>query len=305
MTRETATEPLVNLADIAEIEVYILKRMKEFTLGNHRSVFNGPGFNFVGTRDWEPGDPVSGIDWAQSSLTGFSPMITREFEQDGSAPIVTVADASLSTRCGARGTLIAAAVARAVAAVGLSGVLFQDLFGLITFDERFRRVAVAPARVGKPHVLYCLDLYQRGHEIDEGGHRDDLIAALAGQLRRTCLVPVISDFLGPGAPDLIHELSILNGTHDVFLVMVDAQFAYQLTDVSAGWIQTLDVETGATRLLSRREFGRLAARVAEWQETIVSTARDADLDVVRIGLDRWEMEAALAQFVVERRLRKV
>jgi hypothetical protein len=37
----------------------------------------------------------------------------------------------------------------------------------------------------------------------------------------------------------------------------------------------------------------------------VSIARDADLDVVRIGLDRWEMEAALAQFVVERRLRKV
>src|SRR3989441_2829929 len=280
MTRETAAEPLVNLSDIAEIEVFILKRMKEFTLGNHRSVFNGPGFNFVGTRDWEPGDPVSGIDWAQSSLTGFSPMITREFEQDGSAPIVTVADASLSTRCGARGTLIAAAVARAVAAVGLSGVLFQDLFGLITFDERFRRVAVAPARVGKPHVLYCLDLYQRGHEIDEGGHRDDLIAALAGQLRRTCLVPVISDFLGPGAPGLIHELSILNATHDVFLVMVDAQFAYQLTDVSAGWIQTLDVETGSTRLLSRREFGRLAARVAEGQGEVVRFAPGPDPAIV-------------------------
>jgi len=218
MTRETATEPLINLADIAEIEVFILKRMKEFTLGNHRSVFNGPGFNFVGTRDWEPGDPVSGIDWAQSSLTGFSPMITREFEQDSTAPMVAVADASLSTRCGAHGSLIAAAVARAIAALGLSGVLFQDLFGLITFDEKFRRIAVAPARVGKPHVLYCLDLYQRGQEADDGGHRDDLVAALAGQLRRTCLVPVVSDFLGAGAPQLIHELSILNATHDVFLV---------------------------------------------------------------------------------------
>ena len=305
MMRGTAPEPLVNLSDIAEIELFILKRMKEFTLGNHRSVFNGPGFNFVGTRDWEPGDPASAIDWAQSSFTGFSPMITREFEQDGSAPIIAVADASLSTRCGARGTVIGAAVARAIAAVGLSSVLFQDQFGLIAFDGKMRRLSVAPARVGKPHVLYCLDLYQRGEEADDGGHRDDVIAVLSGQLRRTTLIPVISDFLGQDVPRLIHELSILNATHDVFLVMIDARFAYQLADVSAGWVETLDVETGSTRLLSRREFGRLAARVAEWQATIAQTARDADLDIVQIGTSRWEMETALTQFVAERRLRKV
>ena len=74
--------------------------MKEFTLGDHASVFKGAGFNFVGLRDWEPGDRVSSIDWAQSSLTNFSPLITREFEQDSNATIVAVADASLSTRCG-------------------------------------------------------------------------------------------------------------------------------------------------------------------------------------------------------------
>ena len=59
--------------------------MKEFTLGDHASVFKGGGFNFVGVRDWEPGDRMSSIDWAQSSMTNFSPMITREFEQDSNA----------------------------------------------------------------------------------------------------------------------------------------------------------------------------------------------------------------------------
>ena len=48
------TEPLVNLNEIAEIELFIIKRMKEFTLGDHASVFKGSGFNFVGVRDWEP-----------------------------------------------------------------------------------------------------------------------------------------------------------------------------------------------------------------------------------------------------------
>ena len=91
---------LVNLHEIAEIELFILKRMKEFTLGDHASVFKGAGFNFVGVRDWEPGDRMSSIDWSQSSLTNFSPMITREFEQDSNAAIVAVVDASLSARCG-------------------------------------------------------------------------------------------------------------------------------------------------------------------------------------------------------------
>ena len=98
--------------------------MKELTLGDHASVFKGAGFHFVGIRDWEPGDRPSSIDWAQSSLTNFSPLITREFEQDSNATIVAVADASLSTRCGAHGATIATAIARAVAAVGpVGGVL--------------------------------------------------------------------------------------------------------------------------------------------------------------------------------------
>ena len=80
-TREQEVEPLVNLADITEIELLILKRMREFTLGDHASLFHGTGFDFVGLRDWQAGDRFASIDWAQSSLTNFSPLIVREFEQ--------------------------------------------------------------------------------------------------------------------------------------------------------------------------------------------------------------------------------
>ena len=76
---ETTAAPLVNLNEIAEIELFVVKRMKEFTVGDHASVFKGGGFNFVGVRDWQPGDRTASIDWAQSSMTNFSPMITREF----------------------------------------------------------------------------------------------------------------------------------------------------------------------------------------------------------------------------------
>jgi uncharacterized protein (DUF58 family) len=297
--------PLVDLREIAEIELFILKRMRELTVGDHKSAYQGSGFDFVGLRDWQPGDRMSTVDWAQSSLNNFSPMVTRQFDQDSNAVVVAVADASLSTRCGVAGATIASAIARSVAAVGLSAVFFQDLFGLITFDDRFRQVAAASPRIGRSHVIYCVDLYQRprGHDADRE-HRD-ITVTIGSHLRRTSLVPVVSDFLFADAPRVIGELGRLNAVHDVFLVMADARFAYDLPSVSAGWVEAYDVETGRPRVFSRRELRQMGSRVAEWQDRVMRLAREADLDLVRVGLDRWAMETTLAQFAAERRLRKM
>jgi len=295
----------INLQEIAEIELFILKRMKEFTLGDHASVFKGSGFNFVGIRDWEPGDRMSNIDWAQSSLNNFSPLITREFEQDSNAAIVAVADASLSTRCGIGTDLIATAIGRAVAAAGLSAMFFQDRFGVVTFDDRFEQIASARPRIGRSHLLYCLDLYRQSVGTPAERLDRDVIIAIESQVRKAALVPVISDFLFPEVKEILGELSKLNAVHDVFLLMADVQFAYQLPDVSDGWVEILDVESGETRVLSRRELRQLSTRVVEWQDEIARLARDADLDVVRVGLDRWAMETALVSFTAERRLRKM
>jgi uncharacterized protein (DUF58 family) len=301
---QAAETPLVNVSEIAEIELFILKRMKEYTLGDHASLFKGSGFNFVGIRDWQPGDRVSSVDWAQSSLNNFSPLITREFEQDSNATIVAVADASMSTRCGVNGVPIAAAIARSVAAVGLSAVFFQDQFGLITFDDQFRQMAVARPRIGKPHVIYCLDLYQQFKAADARSGPQDVAATIEGHLRKTSMVPVISDFLLPDIERILKELSLLSGMHDVFLLMADTRFAYQLPSASAGWIETFDIETGTTKVVSRRELARMAERIEEWQAHVMSLARDNDLDIVRVGLDRWEMETTLVEFARERKLRK-
>ena len=305
--RHGEEEALVNLQEIAEIELFIVRRMKEFTLGDHASVFKGAGFNFVGVRDWEPGDRMSSIDWSQSSLTNFSPMITREFEQDSNAAIVAVVDASLSTRCGvAGGVTIAMAIARAVAAAGLSATFFQDLFGLVTFDERFAPLASARPRIGRSHLLYCLDLYRQSLSQSRDPERvQDIVAAIESQVRKASLVPVISDFLFADANTLIRQLSHLNAVHDIFLLMADVRFAYEVPSVSDGWVEVFDVESGRVRVLSRREMRRLAARIGEWQDEIERLARDADLDIVRVGLDRWEMETALVKFTAERRLRKM
>ena len=100
-TREQEVEPLINLSEITEVELLILKRMREFTIGEHSSMFHGTGFDFVGLRDWQAGDRFENIDWPQSSLNNFSPLVVREFEQPTTSSVIMVADRSASTRCGA------------------------------------------------------------------------------------------------------------------------------------------------------------------------------------------------------------
>jgi uncharacterized protein (DUF58 family) len=298
------SEDLVDFAEITEIELRVLRRMKEYTLGDHGSVFHGTGVDFVGLRDWQAGDRMGSIDWAQSSLTNFNPMVVRDYEQPGTAPVVVVADQSPSTRFGIGGTPIAAGIARATATIGLSAVYFQDMFGLITFDNGFENMASVRPRVGRGHVIHCLDAYQGRVGMEEVKSGLRLATTIGGHLRRTTLLPVVSDFLFQDAGDIIRELSHLNSVHDVFLVMIDSAFAFELPDVSAGWVSAYDVETGESRLVSRRELHALGRRVRDWQDDLERQAHDHDLDVLRIGVDQQQSLPALLEFVIVRRLRK-
>ena len=296
--------PYVSLADITEIELLILKRMREVTIGEHRSRSHGSGFDFQGLRDWQPGDRPASIDWAQSTMTNFSPLLVREFEQPSTAIVTAVADVSLSTRCGVAGTPIAALVARAIATIGMSAVFFQDPFGIVTFDEGFTHLAGIRPSTGKGHVVRCLDAYQFQRGLQAVRRVGDVSTTLAGYVRSTALLPVISDFLFENPQEILHELSLLNHTHDVFLVLIDSAFAFELPAASAGWIDTVDVETGRSRTLGRGAFKQLAARVREWQDAVERAATDLELDVVRLGLDEAQADIALGEFVAERRLRK-
>jgi uncharacterized protein (DUF58 family) len=296
---------LINMAEIAEIELLIRRRMREVMSGEHRSALYGTGFDYVGLRNWEAGDRFSTIDWSQSTLTNFSPLIVREFEQPSTATVLVVADASLSTRCGAHDVSIASLVARAIATIGMSAVFFQDTFGLATFDDAGQHLAAIRPRIGRNHVMHCLDAYQNGRGLEEVRDTGSMSMTIGSFMRKTALISFVSDFLFDDPRTVLHELSLLNATHDVFVVLIDAVFAFQLPHVSAGWVETVDVETGRTRTMSRAALRDMAGRVQAWQNDVASVAREVGLDVVRFGTESVANHLALAEFVAERRLRKV
>ena len=290
--------------ELEEIELIVLRRLREYTLGDHRSMFHGPGFDYVGTRNWEPGDRLSTVDWPQSSLNNFSPLVVRDFEQPGTAAVVAVADRSRSTRCGTDGLPIAQVIAWAIGTLGMSAALFQDAFGLMTFDRGFSEMESIAPRVGRAQVMHCLDAYQHRRALAPIAHVDHVGRSIAGVMRRTSLVAVISDFLFDDFDTVVKDLVYLSVTHDVFLVIVDASAAFDLPGASASWVRVQDVETGRQRVLSRRAVRRLAEKARGWQDEVAAKAKSCDLDVVRIGLGRAQAVTALTAFAVERRLRK-
>ena len=295
---------LVSWTEVQDIEIAIVRRMREYMSGQHPSVFHGDGFEFAGLRDWEPGDRLTSIDWAQSTLTNFAPIVTREFEQQSTARLVIVADASSSTRCGAAGAPIARAIARTVGTLALAGAFFQDQVGLITFDRSSRHLTVRP-RVGRNHAIHCLDAYQAlVHGSGRTPEPERIDDSIAGLIRRTSLVPVVSDFLFDGYETLLDELLALNATHDLFVVLIDSRDAFALPALSAGWIEVADVETGSTRLVSAGDLERMGDAVAAWQDRVEQRAGELGLEVLRVGDDPERFHEQVVEFLADRRLRK-
>ena len=48
----------------------------------------------------------------------------------------------------------------------------------------------------------------------------------------------------------------------------------------------------------------MSAKTRRWQDEVSRMAKDANLDVLRIGVDEQQTAIALSEFIAERRLRK-
>src|SRR3989442_14431190 len=99
----------------------------------------------------------------------------------------------------------------------MSAVFFQDMFGLIPFDTNFDQLSAIRPGIGKNQVIHCLEAYQFHTGLQPLRRSDSLSMTLAGFMRKTSMVPVISDFLFDEAATVMNELGQVNSMHDVFI----------------------------------------------------------------------------------------
>ena len=189
--------------------------MREFTIGDHRSVFHGTGFDFVGLRDWQPGDRLASIDWPQSTITNFSPLVVRDFAQPSTAGVVAVAYVSPSTLCGIDGVPLAVAIARAIGTIGTSAVFFQDTFGLIT-STRFQESVSCGRESAKLKSTASMPI----NIIAGCRRRRPTLERIAGYIRKPSLSRHLR--LCSTTRNRDRGATQLNSTHDVVLVVIDS-----------------------------------------------------------------------------------
>ncbi len=300
---DTAKSIEVNLGEIKEIDIVVLRRLQELIGGDHKSFFRGDGFDFVGLRDWQPGDKISSIDWPQSTMNNFNPLVVMEFEEDKNGTILIVTDASLSMHCGVDGFSSRNIVSRAIATIGLSGVFFQDLTGLFIFDHKYNHVYIRP-RMGKNNVISCVSRYLNPSFSSSASNSLSMTQKILGCLRRPAMIPVVSDFLFEDAVDFINDISHLKSRHDLFLIVTEASFLFELPGISDGWVECLDIESGKAALLSRKEFMHMSGRAMDHQEAVIQRARQSGLEVLKVGRDKNKFYNDFAEFFFNRRTRR-
>jgi uncharacterized protein (DUF58 family) len=296
-------DPLLDPAEIEAINLFCNARVRELIFGEHVSVFTGTGgFDFSGIRDFEPGDSQIKVDWAHSTTTLYNPLQVREFIEERSIDIVIAADISCSTRCGPPGAMIGKGIARAVATIGLSASIFQDTVGMVLFGGN--EPVIEPPRGGRNHVARMVELYQTASAAPAFREKERLAETLAGELRRTSLIVVASDFLFPDVSTTLKELAELKQPHDLFLVMADSAFAFDIPPISAGWIGCVDCETGNRVRLSHAQMRGLPDLIRRHQDDVADCAEREGLEVLRVPPDSEAFQSAIVDFFVERRLRR-
>lgn len=306
MTQKTP-KPLFDPAEIEEISLVVLSRVKELTSGEHGSTFTSAfGTDFSSIKEIEPGDPIKKIDWGRSTMTGFNPLMVRDCVEERSIDIIMVADSSLSVRCGMDDITVSHVIARAIATLGFSAVILQDLVGLISFGTGDSSL-VEPPRGGRNQIFRIIEVYenslaQPANKISD--ENEKIAETVSANLRRTSLIMVISDFMFPEAKIFIKDLTDLKSSNDLFLVMADSAFAFNLPAVSSGWIEGIDAETGRRKLLSRKEYTLMASRARNYQNEIKDFAEKEGIEVLRVGADANQFQNAMVDFFFERRLNK-
>ena len=84
---------------------------------------------------------------------------------------------------------------------------------------------------------------------------------------------------------MLSELALLSRSHDVFVVLVDAAFAFELPPSRPDGSRPSTSRRAAPAWSRDAALARMGDRVRRWQDEVAAMAKDADLDVIRLGTD--------------------
>ena len=268
-----------------------------FIAGLHRSPFHGFSVEFSEYRPYNVGEPVGRVDWKVFAKTDRH--YVKLFEEETNLRGTLLVDGSRSMDFAGGEKRVTKFRYASMLAAGLAYLLIhqQDAVGLITFDEKIRRVL--PPRSVKRHLydlLTALDQNEPGGLTDVGStlHR------AAEMVKRRGLVILISDLLDEPERVLAGLKHFRHRGHEVLVFHVLDPLERDL-DLRRE-VRLEDLETGE-KLRTQPWFIRkeVGARVDAWIRQRESECRAHRIDYVCMTTDQ-PFDLALRR-VLDRRAR--
>jgi len=285
-------------------------RITGLPFGEQRSVRRGPGSDIAGSRPYDPGDPVSSIDWNAtarlSAARGDAAFIVRERFAEEAPRVVVVCDRRPSMALYAPPfpwLSKPAAVASIVDAIALSALAARSELGYV--DHAGGRAHYLPPRTRGRRW----EIGERVAEAEFDAPEDAVersiahLARLRADLPSGSFVFVVSDFLA--RPPLESWRRAVSLRWDVVPVIVqDPVWEQSFPDISSVIVPLADPGTGSIVhvRLSADEAAERGRANAERLRVLVADFGALGLDSVVIGTsDRGEIDRALLRWAELRR----
>lgn len=242
-------------------------------LGQHRSVFFGPSYDFYDIQEYDPErDPPNQIIHSFVG-TDEEAIYSRKCIEQREVKVVFLADLSSSINAGAdwakRRMLL-----ETIGYVGLTGARYQDPVGLAGFADKI--LLNQPARCGQSNFFHLLrTVYDFVTEGDNNGRkttprRTDFFMALdfvKRTLNHPCFIPVVSDFIGFEKVLSSSVLRTVAARHELLFIFLDDP-AEILSAGGLGYLRMENAETGRQFVVSRRKMAKLQDELREKRKNL-------------------------------------
>ena len=201
---------------------------------------------------------------------------------------MVVADASPSTRCGVDGACRSRpAIARAIGTIGMSAVFFQDH---VRADHVRRRLRATSRRCGRASARTRSSTVSTPISTSAGARTSGVADSLSDADRGVHPEDVARFRSSPISCSTTRDACSGTGASELDARRVPRRDRQRVRVRDAARLGRVDRGLRRRdRTVARdvaRTLRRLARAYAEWQDEVERMAKDADIDVLRLGLDR-------------------
>jgi uncharacterized protein (DUF58 family) len=265
--------------------VPVIRLSTRVRLGEHKSVFFGPSYDFHDVQEYDPErDPPNQII---PSLIGPDEDViySRKCVEHHEIKINFLADLSTSIYAGGQ-SFKRRMLLEAMGFIGTTGIRYQDPVGLIGFADKI--ILNIPPRCGLTNFYHLL---KTTYDFIEEHNPDNKKTIRRGTdyffaldfIRRSFLrssyIPVISDFVGFEEVLSSSLLRTVASKHELIFIFLDDHLEYK-SGKGIGYVRIKNIESGKETVVARRKLINVQQEIRENRSNLRYELRRMGIDSV-------------------------